>query len=130
MAAAEFPDRLWLVATRAEEVNLLEFSPVFDGRDVAGLLSCPYRIDRGIDWERLARLKYHPAQIDIVELLSVDGGRAMSPNEMSFELQEHLSNTSYHAKELAKAGIVELIDTAQRRGALEHYYRPVNGSPQ
>lgn len=126
MAAAEFPDRLWLV--RAGTGEDPDYNVVLDSKDAAGLPSRSYRVDQGIDWERLARLKYHPTQIDIIELLSVDGGRAMSPNEMSFELQEELSNTSYHAKELVKAGQLELVDMAQRRGALEHYYRLTNGS--
>jgi predicted transcriptional regulator len=29
---------------------------------------------------------------------------------------------SYHVRELEKAGLIELVTTKQRRGALEHYY--------
>ena len=76
-----------------------------------------------INWERLARAKAHPTQISILELLSIDNGRAMSPNEMAFEMQEPLGNLSYHAAQLAEIGFLELTATEPRRGALEHYYR-------
>jgi hypothetical protein len=33
-----------------------------------------------------------------------------------------LSNVSYHVRQLAKAGLIELVATRPRRGALEHYY--------
>jgi predicted transcriptional regulator len=29
---------------------------------------------------------------------------------------------SYHVRQLQKAGLIQLIATRQRRGALEHYY--------
>lgn len=76
-----------------------------------------------IDWERVARARVHPLQISVLELLTIDNGRAMSPSEMAVELQEPLGNVSYHASTLADAGSIELVDTVQRRGALEHYYR-------
>ncbi|HSC20272.1 MAG TPA: helix-turn-helix domain-containing protein [Solirubrobacterales bacterium] len=76
-----------------------------------------------IDWERLARAKTHPIQVSILELLTIDTGRAMSPNEMAFEMQEPLGNLSYHATQLAEIGFLELTATEPRRGALEHFYR-------
>jgi hypothetical protein len=36
-----------------------------------------------------------------------------------------LGNVSYHARVLARLGCIELVDTVQRRGALEHYYRAI-----
>ena len=80
-----------------------------------------------INWEKVARAKVHPTQVAVLDLLGMDLGRSMSPNEMAFELQEPLGNISYHVKELAKAQLLELGDTAQRRGALEHYYRLAGG---
>jgi len=76
-----------------------------------------------IDWERLARARTHPTQISILELLTIDNGRAMSPNEMAFELQEELASVSYHTTKLVEIAFLELTATEPRRGALEHYYR-------
>lgn len=60
----------------------------------------------------LARLKEGPA----------------SPNELSQEFGEPLGNVSYHVKTLLKLGCVELVDTAVRRGTIEHYYRATTPS--
>ena len=61
-----------------------------------------------VDWENLARSTAHPLRISILEVLGMDGGRTLSPNELSQELQIPLSNTNYHVTELAKAGLIEL----------------------
>lgn len=76
-----------------------------------------------VDWERLARSTAHPLRISILEVLSIDGGRTLSPSDLSRELQIPLSNTNYHVTELAKAGLIELTGTRQVRGATEHFYR-------
>jgi DNA-binding transcriptional ArsR family regulator len=76
-----------------------------------------------LDWERLARATAHPLRISILEILGMDGGRTLSPNELSQELQIPLSNTNYHVTELAKAKLIELVSQRQVRGATEHFYR-------
>jgi DNA-binding transcriptional ArsR family regulator len=76
-----------------------------------------------LDWEHLARATAHPLRISILEILGLDGGRTLSPNELSQELQIPLSNTTYHVTELAKAGLIELARQRQVRGATEHFYR-------
>ena len=76
-----------------------------------------------VDWEHLARATAHPLRISILEILGMDGGRTLSPSELSQELQIPLSNTNYHVTELAKAGLIELADQRQVRGATEHFYR-------
>ncbi len=53
----------------------------------------------------------------------MDGGRTLSPSELSQELQIPLSNTNYHVTELAKASLIELARQRQVRGATEHFYR-------
>ena len=53
----------------------------------------------------------------------MDGGRILSPSELSQELQIPLSNTNYHVTELAKARLIELVAQRQVRGATEHFYR-------
>jgi DNA-binding transcriptional ArsR family regulator len=76
-----------------------------------------------VDWERLARATAHPLRVSILEILGIDGGRTLSPSDLSHELQIPLSNTNYHVTELAKAGLIELVDQRQVRGATEHFYR-------
>jgi len=76
-----------------------------------------------VNWERLARATAHPLRVSILEILGLDGGRVLSPSELSRELQIPLSNTNYHVTELAKAGLIELVRERQVRGATEHFYR-------
>jgi DNA-binding transcriptional ArsR family regulator len=76
-----------------------------------------------LDWEHLARATAHPLRVSILEILSLDGGRTLSPTDLSRELQIPLSNTNYHVTELAKAGLIELVRQRQVRGATEHFYR-------
>jgi DNA-binding transcriptional ArsR family regulator len=76
-----------------------------------------------VNWERLARATAHPLRVSILEILGIDGGRVLSPNDLSHELQIPLSNTNYHVTELAKAGLIELVRERQVRGATEHFYR-------
>jgi DNA-binding transcriptional ArsR family regulator len=81
-----------------------------------------------LDWELLARSTAHPLRISILEILGMDGGRTLSPSDLSQELQMPLSNTNYHVTELAKAGLIELTGQRQVRGATEHFYRIPTGS--
>ena len=76
-----------------------------------------------VNWERLARATAHPLRVSILEILAIDGGRVLSPSDLSRELQIPLSNTNYHVTELAKAGLIELVRERQVRGATEHFYR-------
>ncbi len=84
-----------------------------------------------VEWELLARATAHPLRVSILEILGLDGGRTLSPSDLSHELQIPLSNTNYHVTELAKAGLIELARQRQVRGATEHFYRlpagPQNG---
>lgn len=82
-----------------------------------------------VDWELLARATAHPLRVSILEILGIDGGRVLSPSDLSRELQIPLSNTNYHVTELAKAGLIVLMRERQVRGATEHFYRlPSTGS--
>jgi hypothetical protein len=75
-----------------------------------------------IDWERLARCQCRELRVAILEVLALDGGRTLSPNELRFELQTHLSNVNYHVRELEKFGMVEMVTEKPVRGATEHFY--------
>lgn len=69
---------------------------------------------------RMAKALAHPLRTRVLGLLNE---RVASPNDLSRELGEPLGNVSYHVKALLELGCIELVDTAQRRGAIEHYYR-------
>jgi len=75
-----------------------------------------------VNWERLARATAHPLRVSILEILGIDGGRVLSPSDLSRELQIPLSNTNYHVTELAKAGLIVLVRQRAVRGATEHFY--------
>lgn len=78
-----------------------------------------------MNWQRLARANTHPLRISILEVLAIDGGRVLSPSDLSHELQMPLSNINYHVTELAKSNLLELAHKRQVRGATEHFYRVV-----
>jgi DNA-binding transcriptional ArsR family regulator len=75
-----------------------------------------------IDWERLARAETHPLRMSILELLAMDGGRTLSPNELSCELQIPLAKVMYHTGELAKGGVIRLFQERKVGGTVEHFY--------
>ncbi len=75
-----------------------------------------------VDWENLARSTAHPLRVSILEILGMDGGRVLSPSELSQELQIPLSNTNYHVTELARAHLISMVRQRQVRGATEHFY--------
>jgi DNA-binding transcriptional ArsR family regulator len=58
-----------------------------------------------------------------LQILGILTERIASPKELSNELGEGLSQVSYHVKVLRDLECIELVDTAPRRGAVEHYYR-------
>ena len=79
--------------------------------------------NNNLNWERLARANTHALRISILEVLSIDGGRTLSPKDLSIELQAPLSTVNYHVTELAKSDLLELTGERQVRGAVEHFYR-------
>jgi len=70
--------------------------------------------------QRLVRALAHPLRIRILEILTE---RVASPNRLSGELDAGLSHVAYHTRALDKCGCLELVDTAKRRGATEHFYK-------
>jgi DNA-binding transcriptional ArsR family regulator len=69
---------------------------------------------------RLARALGHPIRVSALGVLRA---REASPKQIADELGEDVSLVSYHVKELEKLGFIELVETRQRRGAVEHFYR-------
>jgi len=62
----------------------------------------------------------HPLRAAILRIIA---DRTASPAEMARELDEELSNVSYHTKQLVEFDCAELVSTRPVRGALEHFYR-------
>lgn len=73
----------------------------------------------GVD-QRLVKALAHPLRVQILMILN---DRMASPNELSKELDEGLSQVSYHVKVLKDYECIEMVKTEPRRGAVEHYYR-------
>jgi DNA-binding transcriptional ArsR family regulator len=73
----------------------------------------------GVD-QRLVKALAHPLRVEILTILNE---RMASPNELSKELDEGLSQVSYHVKVLKDFECIEMVKTEPRRGAVEHYYR-------
>jgi DNA-binding transcriptional ArsR family regulator len=69
---------------------------------------------------RLAKALAHPLRARILVVLNE---RVASPNEIAELLDERLPNVSYHVRALVDLECIELVRTAARRGAIEHYYR-------
>lgn len=74
---------------------------------------------RSLD-QRIIKALAHPLR---VELLAILNDRMASPNELSKELEEGLSQVSYHVKVLKDFEMIEMVKTEPRRGAVEHFYR-------
>lgn len=68
---------------------------------------------------RVVKAYAHPLRVRILEFLE---GRIASPSEMATALGEPLSNISYHVRQLAGLGLVDLVRETRRRGAVEHHY--------
>lgn len=71
---------------------------------------------------KLFKALRHPLRVRVLKVLNE---RASSPTKLADELNENLGNVSYHVKVLEKLDQIELVDTAQRRGAVEHFYRGI-----
>jgi len=73
----------------------------------------------GVD-QRVVRAMGHPVRVQALVILNE---RVASPNEIAKELDQTVGHVSYHIKVLKECECIELVDTAPRRGAMEHYYR-------
>jgi hypothetical protein len=85
-------------------------------------MASPSDLPEGINWEALARKETHPLRVSVLELLDIDGGRALSPKEMAYELHSPLPNVTYHAAELRKFGLIHLVHEHKVGGTIEHFY--------
>lgn len=68
--------------------------------------------------------RLHEIAVAILDAFE-DTSEALSPSMLSRSLEEKIGNVSYHVRVLVDRGLLTLVDTQPRRGAVEHYYRPV-----
>ncbi|HEX2084452.1 MAG TPA: winged helix-turn-helix domain-containing protein [Solirubrobacteraceae bacterium] len=88
-----------------------------DGAEEEGRATPEHVID-----QRIVKALAHPLRI---RMLTVLNQRVASPSELAGELEEPIGNVSYHMRTLADLGMVELVRTEPRRGAVEHYYKAI-----
>jgi DNA-binding transcriptional ArsR family regulator len=74
--------------------------------------------------QKLMKALSHPLRVQILTILN---DRTASPNELSRELRKGLSIVSYHVKVLYDYECIELVKTEPCRGAVEHFYKAVDG---
>ena len=70
----------------------------------------------------LGALISHPTRVKAYVILTE---RVASPSEIAKATGLAVGHVSYHVNKLEELDVVELVDTAQRRGAVEHYYRAI-----
>jgi len=68
----------------------------------------------------VAKAFAHPLRVQILIILN-EG--VASPNMLAQRLDQSLNLVAYHVRVLEKYDCIELVDTKQRRGATEHFYR-------
>ena len=67
----------------------------------------------------MARAVAHPLRRRVLTALTA---RTASPRELAAEWGESLPKLSYHVRQLAQIGLIELVEEKARRGVKEHYY--------
>ncbi len=68
----------------------------------------------------VAKAFAHPLRVQILIILNE---KVASPNLLAQQLDRSLNLVAYHVRVLEKYDCIELVDTKQRRGATEHFYR-------
>lgn len=75
--------------------------------------------DKGVGSGEILKPIGHEVRIDIIRICHE---RTASPTEIAKETSRSLSLVSNHVAVLKKAGVLELVKSEPRRGALKHYY--------
>lgn len=74
-----------------------------------------------LDWEAIARAGMHPLALEILTLIESAEGE-WTPKELAEALGAELGVASYHVRMLVARGLLTLVKTEPRRGALAHFY--------
>jgi DNA-binding transcriptional ArsR family regulator len=72
--------------------------------------------------QRLVKAVSHPLRVEVLE--AIIGQGEVSPTQIATDLEQELGKVSYHVNVLKDCEVIELARTRQRRGALEHFFRP------
>jgi hypothetical protein len=75
--------------------------------------------------QRLIRALAHPLRVQIMDVLT---DCIASPTLLSERLEVELTHVAYHTRTLDRYGCLQLVKTAQRRGATEHFYKALPGA--
>jgi DNA-binding transcriptional ArsR family regulator len=70
----------------------------------------------------------HPLRRKIIQVVDGNTNGGVSPKMLSDDLGQSLGVVSYHVRLLADAGVLKLVGTKGRRGAVEHFYRRSGGA--
>jgi len=73
--------------------------------------------------QRLVKAISHPLRVEVLETIARQG--EISPTQIATSLEQELGRVSYHVNVLEGCEVIELSGTRQRRGAVEHFFRPV-----
>lgn len=65
----------------------------------------------------------HPLRREILRALEGETNGGISPSQMAEQLGQPLPNLSYHIRMLVDSGVLKLVKTKPRRGAIEHFYK-------
>jgi DNA-binding MarR family transcriptional regulator len=79
----------------------------------------PTRAPETVD-DRLVKALTHPLRWQILEVLNRG---VSSPREIAEEIGAKLGDVGYHVRRLHDLGVIELVRTEQRRGAVKHFYK-------
>jgi DNA-binding transcriptional ArsR family regulator len=78
--------------------------------------------EKDITDSKVIKALAHPMRIRILATLDQ---RVASPSELSTELGAPIGNVSYHVRMLESLGLIRLVRTTPKRGAIEHHYEAV-----
>jgi DNA-binding transcriptional ArsR family regulator len=77
--------------------------------------------DNRVANQQLLKAVSNPFRIKILEAMA---DREQSPKQVAERLRHPLVNVVYHISVLRECGVIEPVRAQQRRGTLEHFYRP------
>ncbi len=69
---------------------------------------------------RLLKALAHPLRAKALPLFAEE---PISPIQIAKQLDVDVRHIAYHVRVLRRLGYIELVETRQRRGALEHFYQ-------
>lgn len=65
----------------------------------------------------------HPLRRKILRMMEANSNGGLSPKMLSEKMEDQsLGVIAYHVRLLADAGVLKLVKTEGRRGAVEHFY--------